>query len=191
VTILAGPLHILGEARSYEDIRQALILRADELNISRETLDDASGLPDGFSSKVLSPEGQKSLGPATLGPMLGGLAVKLLIVPDEEQLTRLKKWLANQRDRTKMTLCLPPIAGKHRPKWLFHPRKAKRMAKKRVQSAGKNGWSRLSKRGAKARARALSPERRREIARSGAAARWKNRREIGKRIETALAAKAG
>jgi hypothetical protein len=48
----------------------------------------------------------------------------------------------------------------------------KRGGKARVKKAGALGMSKMGRTGAKARAEALSPERRKEIARQASAARW-------------------
>ena len=85
---------ILAEARDVAELQQALRQRADQLNISRETIDSTAGFSSGYSGKVLSQSPMKScIGQNTLGPLLGALAVKLLVVEDREQFERIKNRL--------------------------------------------------------------------------------------------------
>jgi hypothetical protein len=80
---------ILGTVDGYMGLVQALLSRKDELDVSFETLDHVAGLPVRYSAKVLGAR-QRTLGPASLGALLGALALKLAIVSDEEQLERIK-----------------------------------------------------------------------------------------------------
>jgi len=75
----------LAEARSFEQLHGSLRLRADQLQVSRETLDEVTLLADGFCAKLLQPNPRKSiLGKITLGPILNALGLRLLIVSDPE-----------------------------------------------------------------------------------------------------------
>jgi hypothetical protein len=71
------------EIRGYSDLITVLRTRADELQISREIIDDISGLQPGYSGKILSINQLRRLGPQTLGPLLEVLGLKLIAVPDE------------------------------------------------------------------------------------------------------------
>lgn len=78
----------LGTARSYADLQPILRARADALGLSRVELDRIAGVPAGYSSKVLAEVPLRQLGPDTLGPMVGALAVKLIVVEDPEALAK-------------------------------------------------------------------------------------------------------
>ena len=64
--------------------------RAEELRLSRLSLDALAGTGEGYSSKVLGPAKMKIAGHQTLMPLLGALALKLVIVEDPDALARLK-----------------------------------------------------------------------------------------------------
>ena len=72
----------------YDGLLNLLRARADELELSRETIDHISGLPSGLSSKILSLNHIRRIGLSTLGPLLDTLALKLIVSPDDEALAR-------------------------------------------------------------------------------------------------------
>jgi hypothetical protein len=78
----------IAEIREYRDLILALRMRADQLDISRETIDIVAGLPDRLTSKLLTLSPIKNIGMASLGPLLGALAMKLVAIPDPEALER-------------------------------------------------------------------------------------------------------
>jgi hypothetical protein len=82
-------MKVIAEVDCYRGLLQALLARKDELDVSYETLDHVAGLPVRYSAKVLGAR-QRTLGPTSLGALLGALALKLAIVSDEEQLARIK-----------------------------------------------------------------------------------------------------
>jgi hypothetical protein len=75
---------VLATARSYGELIAALRARADELEVSRETIDEVAGLPARYSTKLLGPGALKNLGPMSMGAMLGVLGLKLLVAIDPE-----------------------------------------------------------------------------------------------------------
>ena len=85
---------ILGEVHDYGDLHRVLRARREQLNISLECLDAITGLAPRFCSRALGPAQVKScMGRISLGALLGGLAVKLIAVIDEEQLQRIRNRL--------------------------------------------------------------------------------------------------
>jgi hypothetical protein len=89
------PLAVIG---SYRDLVVALRRRVVELDTTINGLDDITGLPDGYCTKILSLTATTYLGPLSLGLVLKSLGVKLALIPDNEA-------LAKMRDR------LPPRQG--------------------------------------------------------------------------------
>jgi hypothetical protein len=79
----------LGVATSYDELHAILRRRADELEVSRLTLDFAGGLTSAHSSKLLSNPPLRRLGPTSLALMLGALGVALVVVEDKEALARI------------------------------------------------------------------------------------------------------
>jgi hypothetical protein len=72
----------LALVRDYGDLHEALRLRAEVLDVSRLTIDEAAGLPSGYTGKLLCPHPAKGLGRLSLGPLLGALGVMLILVED-------------------------------------------------------------------------------------------------------------
>lgn len=85
----------LAEATDYNGLIAAIRNRADELQVAGETIDEVAGLPARYSAKLLGPNQVRRIGAVSLGPLLGALALKLIIVEDEDALrqygSRLKR----------------------------------------------------------------------------------------------------
>jgi hypothetical protein len=74
---------MLGEFNSIESLQKLLRLRIEQMQISRLDLDQLSGLPSGYCSKLFSEKAVKKLGRLSLPLILGALNVKLIAVVDE------------------------------------------------------------------------------------------------------------
>ena len=72
----------LAEVTDYPGLLVALRSRADELQVARETIDEISGLPARYSGKILGLKQVRRIGMLSLGPLLGALGVKLIMVED-------------------------------------------------------------------------------------------------------------
>ena len=98
---------IVAEFSDYNELITALRLRAAELNLSGEQCDLLSGLPARYSQKLLGPNQIRRLGAISLGPFLGALAVRGLLVEDSvalEKLRRQTKPRRNEYVRSAVTL---------------------------------------------------------------------------------------
>jgi hypothetical protein len=143
---------IVAEVSSMADIREALRARFDTLQIARATIDDAAGLQEGYSAKLLA--GLVGFGTTSLFPMIETAGLRLALVDDPAALARtskLKKRVSAQvryQAVGKATL------------------KAARPVVLREQGA----------RGGRARMARMSPEERREFGRQAVRARWAKRR---------------
>ena len=82
---------VIGEFSDYNGMIAALRARAAELNLSGETIDAVSGLPSRYSAKLLGPHQLRRIGATSLGPFLGALAVRCLIIEDKAALERLRR----------------------------------------------------------------------------------------------------
>jgi hypothetical protein len=72
----------------YDGLVTALRQRVIDLGTHLPAVDRVAGLPDFYTSKVL---GQKRLlGPMSFGALLGALALKLAVVPDNDALARIR-----------------------------------------------------------------------------------------------------
>lgn len=153
----------LAEVRDYDGLHRALRQRADELRVSRQDLDEVAGLQSGYAGKLLAPVPIKAIGRATLGPMLGALGLKLLLVEDAEALARIRGRIG-ARAKAKAN------AGASMP---AHKRKRRRGKTWR----GNRGWGQMMR----ARQLVLSSEgERRKRARTAARARWAKSRRQGR-----------
>lgn len=142
---------VLATARDYVGIQTYMRIRADLLNISRETIDELAYLPAGYAAKVLATKPSRRIGPNLIGDMLRALGLKLLIVEDAEALVR--------------TISKGSKRSNASEKW--------------AASIRSHHGQITSRRGKKLRAAQLagmSPEERSRIASIAAKARWKKRK---------------
>lgn len=150
----------------YDGLVAACRARADQLNISRDTIDEVAGLPKGYTSKALmaEPFGGKSatggrlssrnLGRVSLGPMLGALGIALVVVEDPEAMARtVRRRSARNKSQVRML-----TGGKHSGVTI---RLSVRHMKK------------LAKLATAARAKKIPRWKRIRIAKQAARARWK------------------
>jgi hypothetical protein len=81
---------VIGEFSNYDELLNVLRARRVELNLSGQELDCISNLPDRYSQKLLGPHQIRRLGATSLGPFLGALAVRGVLVEDKEAAERLR-----------------------------------------------------------------------------------------------------
>jgi hypothetical protein len=79
----------LGTCRDYDGLLAIVRQHVEELNISRETIDYASGAQSGYSSKIFAPTPTKRMGPITLPLILETLGLRLAVEIDPEATARL------------------------------------------------------------------------------------------------------
>lgn len=91
----------LGEVviRTYDELIAALRGRAEELDVSRQTIDAIAKFPDGYAAKLLAPVPVKTLSRMSVGAILHALGVKLSLSEDHESLDRIEKHLAKRKRR--------------------------------------------------------------------------------------------
>jgi hypothetical protein len=82
---------VLAVADDYEVLLAAIRRRKDELGFSFAELDERSGLPDGYVSKLLGPSRIKNLGPLSLGLMLEILGLRLAVVAASAYAPRVRR----------------------------------------------------------------------------------------------------
>jgi hypothetical protein len=173
MTDAATTPRIVAEVRSRADLHQALRLRAEEISISRLTIDAIAGLSAGHSSKILATKPLKGLtldSAALLAPAMG-LALALVETP--ESVARVKRRWAKREERKANTM---PIAASS---WAL----AGELRREQCRKAGKISMRQLrrperqalGRKGGAARAEALTSRRRSEIARQAAISRWSRR----------------
>lgn len=139
--------------RTYDDFKNALRARADELQLSRDTI-DAFGLPKGHAGHLLAPVPIKHIGPQSFGVLLTALGLKVLVVEDAAAFAI----YAADAPKSKNT-CGAIHASKKR--------------KKKHKYAGNSDWG---KRMWARRALLLSDQQRSSMARKAVKARWRKPR---------------
>jgi hypothetical protein len=156
VTIANDTPRQLGVVRSYADLHAVLRERAEALDVSRESIDYASGLQNGYSSKILSPRPRKRLGPLSMQLMLETLGLALVVVEDQAAVERITRKLPKREVRVPMQAVLREN-GRHAQSpnvvSLRHLRK-------------------IARKGGEAYARKASSATKRRVAKAGAKARW-------------------
>lgn len=133
----------------YEALQDGFLDRIDELNTTLEQIEMNAGFARGNAQKLLTKSAgkmtverkryvngesnltrfaprQRKLGWESLGKMLKGTGLALVLVIDDERFAPLKEQLM-QRKRPRQ----PANAGSSRPAWLFTKAKAREMGKKR------------------------------------------------------------
>jgi hypothetical protein len=63
-------MDFFAEVRESNDFNAALRARAQQLNVSRATIDSVAHLQEGYAAKLLAPHPMKHLGRVTFGPTL-------------------------------------------------------------------------------------------------------------------------
>jgi hypothetical protein len=81
---------VIAEFSNYDELINALRIRAAELNLSGEQVDCYSGLPARYTQKLLGPNQIRRLGAISLGPFLGALGVRAWLVEDKAAVARLR-----------------------------------------------------------------------------------------------------
>lgn len=151
----------------YEALQDGFLDRIDDLNTTLEQIDSNAGFANGNSQKLLTKNpgkriarkrdhrhasAKRSFGWESLGKMLKGTGLALVLVVDDERFAPLKEQLQKRARPRK-----PPNAGIARPTWLFTRKKAREMGKKRFalmtdlerkrhqRKAAKARWKRKAK----------------------------------------------
>ena len=141
------PPRIVGKFTDYNELINALRLRAAELNLSGEQCDSLSGLPARYAQKLLGPQQIRRLGAISLGPFLGALAVRGVLVEDKAAVEKLLRQTTPRQSQYVRTGAV-------------HIELSMRHMRKIAAQGGRNSRKYLGKRLVK------------QLARKAAAARW-------------------
>lgn len=82
---------VIGEFVDHDGLWQALRLRREELELSGESLDEIAGLTARHSLKILGCNPCRGITRITLGPLLGALALKCVLIEDPLAMRRMRK----------------------------------------------------------------------------------------------------
>lgn len=131
-----------------DDLIAAWNARRDHLALPVAEIDRLAGTPAGYAGKVLGPARIKGFGATSFGLINGALAVRLLMVEDPDQIDRILQHRETRKRAPTQRLQVSKAIADHVARF-------------------------YGARGGRARKRSLTAERRREIARMGAEARWR------------------
>jgi hypothetical protein len=143
---------VIAEVRDYAGFTAALRAWITKLNTNYECINDIAGLPSGYLAKLISATPVRSFSRISLGSTLGAMGLKLLLAVDHEKLAAMRpRYLPRSN------------LGRHANDAM--PRKEPHYLR------GNSAYMRfLRHRGVLA----LSPPRRRALARHAARVRWRN-----------------
>jgi hypothetical protein len=145
----------LATVTDYNGLIEALKARQAEIGITNATLEALTGLQPGYVGTLFGSSRGRSLGGTSFGLLLGGLAVKMIIVVDLDAARRMeKRW--EQRERPLML-----NGAQHK---LIEIKFTRRHMKK------------IAKKSRAARMEKMTPAQRRRVARKAAKSRWKQHR---------------
>ncbi len=98
---------VLATFADYDGLIEALRQRKTDLGLSCLLMDELSGLPAGYTAKVLGPSRIKSLGAISTSAINGCLAIKLAVIEDLEAIQRMAgRW--ERRDEGHVRPISPP-----------------------------------------------------------------------------------
>jgi len=153
----------------YAGMIEAFRARAHERRIAITGADVAkvAGLADYYVAKLLARNPVKRIGAIALGPLLGVLGLKLIVAEDLDAVARFGSQIKQASAACQHTDEVKVILSRR------HLRKAGALGGRKSRSnMSPTQARRLARIGAVARAKALSPERRSDIARKAVKARW-------------------
>jgi hypothetical protein len=142
----------------YAEMQVFFRARADELGLSRQTIDRLANFTPGLASKMLAPTPIKHIGREHIGALCAALAVAWVPVEDKQSLAEIQRRIANKSiEKRNANLAVHAAVS--------------------VPARSRRFMRRIAKEGGKKRAENLSPKRRTAIARKAIRARWKRKRE--------------
>jgi hypothetical protein len=136
---------VLAEIRDYRELITALRQQVIGLNVRWETVGEIAGLPDRYLSKLLAPVPMRGIGRTSLGPLLGTLGCKLVLMRDGHLPARIREAQRNTSYRMR-------ASGKSkRVRFFSEPGVASWAAKRRVLLLGAKRLSRIGRHAARVR----------------------------------------
>lgn len=156
----------VAEFMDYDSLVAAFRARVEQLGITYATIDDLANLAKGHTAKLLGPTMPKRFGPLTFNAIAATLAVKFVMVVDENAAAGMGEYWA-KRERSRHRACKQASVGKTTIRRVF-PAVIKEFATI----------------GGRARAAKTTPEQRRIIASRGGRERWRRARRKAKLSQT-------
>lgn len=144
----------------YEALQDGFLDRIDDLNTTLEQIEISGNLTKGNVQKLLTKSSgtprngrrapaKRTFGWESLGKMLNGTGLALMLVVDDARFAPIKEQLLARRKPRQ-----PANARSTRPTWLFTKAKAREMGAKRWSTMSESQRKRLARKAGKASARA-------------------------------------
>jgi|SRR6185369_4544419 len=130
-----------------EAIREAVIERFEDLQMSRLTIDEVGGFTPGYSAKLLCTPPMKMIGQDSLPKLLAAGGLVLILAIDDERMQQIRPKLKPKRK-------IRAVARIKRVKGFFNKENAAKYAAVRWAATDDKKRSRLARRAARARWRA-------------------------------------
>lgn len=139
--------------------------RIRELNISHETVDHISGLPNGYTSKLMAPKPMKGLGEKAIEGLNGALGIAFTVAIDMEAAEKVRaRWVKRKRGVDKKKQAIMTEASTTLEIQITPELSAQ---------IGSPEWRKMrSKHGGKRRAKIMGKRARQRIATHAARMRW-------------------
>jgi hypothetical protein len=150
---LSEPFAVVAD---HNQLLEAIRRRIQELGLSYEVVNDLAGLQQNYLTKVISNPPPKRMSPFTQFLILQALGLRVRLEEDPELIEKLKGRWSKRKLRKSMRTAV---------------------SIDRVIELPPDFMRRISRMGCEARMRKLSPERRSDLARNAASARWRQHRE--------------
>ena len=97
---LMGEPRVIAEISEYDEFTAAIRKCIYELDTNYECVEELSGIQDHYLAKLIAKSPVRGFGPATLGPTLGALGLKLLLAVDSEKLAKMRRRFTPRRKHT-------------------------------------------------------------------------------------------
>jgi len=176
--------------RDMAGLRAACIQAKQERGITNETIDAIAGLPERYTSKVLSPNPVRMVGHQSLGEIMGALGKMLVMVDDPEMIERVKgRWKRSKRAKDQPVtfdrgLIAEVMAAKaelkdRKPQGASMPSNIEKLAVLLAQMTAREKIVMGASKGGKRRAQRLKKATRQRIASHAARRRWAKARASG------------
>ena len=155
----------LAIVNDWDGLLAALRSRVAELQLTHEVADAISGLQPGYCSKLLAPTAIRNIGPISLGPLLGCLAVRLVIEEDLDAFRKIESRLTKRSRQKQGDAGNGMLAKKRKRRQPFAPfRRARNLpgcsAARQILNQSQGKRSRIARQAAKARWRQVRAARR-------------------------------
>lgn len=160
---------VIATVRRHQDIVEVWRLMKGRLGLTNEFCDDAGGLTKGHTDKLLGPSGNKNWGPTTFDLFCEMFAIEFRVHIDLDAAKRMQDvW-----------------EGRKRP--LYPDAKGQRISKKLIERAKPFVFKDAGHIGGMVRCHMLTPKQRSDIARKGAKAMHRKRRQKARAIARSAA----